>query len=272
MDNAWNLQVESTLLSQRVGDGSIGNVYSAGGTKVEGLNFSFSDPYTEVGGQVSHKDTLCPIFQELAVRQALNLPVPRQLIAADLYAEGEESTANVLADLDLFESPNTGWRFDLKAAAQAIKETGRELGGDVRVKDDIPLEFSLMTATSTVRQKTQAIVKDAFEQIELMFQIDSVDSAIFFESSPGNRQNFYHVSCDMGQWNNGPYSPIPITRMNRWYDGSNGENIVQAENDWQRNNTQRYQSAEYDAMYEALLGDTDGAATIEQHILHSPPC
>lgn len=266
MDYAWNVQVEPTVLAQMVGDGSNGGVHSAGGTTVEGLNFNFSDPNTEVDGQRSHKDTPHPIFSDLAVRQALSMAVPRQLIADELYAEGEEPTANVLAGLDLFDSPNTSWTYDLEAAAKVLEDAGWVLDGDVRVKDGVRLEFLLMTSTSSVRQKTQSIVKEAFAQIGVNIQIDSVDAAIFFDSTPGNDQNFYHMYWDMDLWTNGPYSPLPISWMSRWYAGPEGENIAQAANDWQKNNTQRYQNPEYDAMYEALLTETDEQAAFEQLI------
>lgn len=266
MDYAWNVQVEPTVLEQMVGDGLNGDVYAAGGTTVEGLNFNFSDPHTEVDGQFSQKDTSHPIFSDLAVRQALNLAVPRQLIADELYAEGEEPTANVLAGLELFDSPNTSWSFDIDAANQILDDAGWVMENNVRVKDGVSLEFLIMTSVSSVRQKTQAIVKESFARIGVNVQIDSVDAAIFFDATAGNDQNFYHMYWDMDLWTNGPYSPIPITWMNRWYAGPDGENIAQAENDWQRDNTQRYQSAEYDAMYEALLSETDEAAAFEQLI------
>src|SRR5699024_10045418 len=86
------------------------------------------------------------------------------------------------------------------------------------------------------------------------------------DATPGNDQNFYHMYWDMDLWTNGPYSPIPITWMNRWYAAPDGEHIAQASNDWPRDNTQRYQSEEYDEMYEALLGETDEDAAFEQLI------
>lgn len=266
MDYAWNVQVEPTVLEQMVGDGGKGDVFSAGGTTVEGLNFNFSDPAKEVDGQLSQKDTPHPIFSDLAVRQALNMAVPRQLIADELYAEGEEPTANVLAGLALFDSPNTSWTYDLEAAAQLLDEAGWVMDGDVRAKDGVELRFTLMTSTSSVRQKTQSIVKESFSQIGVQIQIDSVDAAIFFDATAGNTQNFYHMFWDMDLWTNGPYSPLPITWMSRWYAGPDGENIAQAANDWQKNNTQRYQSAEYDAMYEALLLETDEESAFDQLI------
>lgn len=266
MDYAWNIQVEPAVLAEMIGDGANGNVYSAGGTTVEGLNFNFSDPNVEVDGQRSQKDTPHPIFSDPAVRQALNKAVPRQLIADELYAKGENPTANVLAGLKLFDSPHTSWIYDLDAAAQMLEDAGWTLNGDVREKDGVKLAFTLMTSTSSVRQKTQAIVKESFGQIGVKIEIDSLDAGIFFDSSAGNDQNFYHMYWDMDLWTNGPYSPIPITWMNRWYAGPDGENIAQKENDWQRDNTQRYYNPEYDVLYEELLAETDEDAAIEKLI------
>jgi peptide/nickel transport system substrate-binding protein len=70
----------------------------------------------------------------------------------------------------------------------------------------------------------------------------------------------------MDMWTNGPYSPIPISWMNRWYAGPDGSNIAQAENDWQLDNTQRYQNPEYDALYEELLQATDTEQAIDMLI------
>lgn len=266
MDYAWNVQVEPAVLTEMVGDASIGDVYSAGGTTVEGINFNFSDPNTEVDGQRSQKDTPHPIFSDAAVRKALNMAVPRQLIADELYAAGEEPTANVLAGLESFDSPNTSWTFDLEAAAQVLEDAGWVLDGDVRTRDGVPLEFVFMTSVSSVRQKTQVIVQDAWAQIGVKASIESIDPASFFDGTAANEQNFYHMYWDVDMWTNGPYSPIPVTWMNRWYAGPDGENIAQKENDWQRNNTQRYQNPEYDTAYEALLQETDADAATEQLI------
>lgn len=266
MDYAWNVQVEPAVLAEMVGDGDVGNVYSAGGTTVEGINFNFSDPNTEVDGQRSQKDTPHPIFSDPAVRQALNLAVPRQLIADELYGKDENPTSNILAGLESFDSPNTSWSYDLEAAAQLLEDAGWVLDGDVRVKDGIRLEFVYMTSVSSVRQKTQVIVQNAWAEIGVKANIESIDPAIFFDGTAANPQNFYHMYWDLDMWTNGPYSPIPVTWMNRWYAGPDGENIAQMENDWQRNNTQRYQNPEYDAAYEMLLKETDATAATEQLI------
>src|SRR5690606_10961028 len=72
-DYAWNLQVEPSVLEEMEGTGELGQVYGAGGTTVESINFNFSDPRQEVEGQRSHKSTQHPVFSDLAVRQALNV-------------------------------------------------------------------------------------------------------------------------------------------------------------------------------------------------------
>lgn len=265
-DYAWNLQVEPQVLEEMEGDGGIGQVYAAGGTTVEGLHFNFSDPRTEVEGQRSHKDTEHPIFSDKAVRQALNVAVPRQRIADEFYGEGENPTSNVLAGLELFESPNTSWTFDVEEANRILDEAGWVLEGDVRVKDGVELAFDYWTSVTPVRQKTQAVVKDVFGQLGARVDIQAVDAGVFFSPGAGNDQNFYHMFWDMDMWTNGPYSPIPVSWMNRWYAGPDGANISQEENDWQLDNTQRYRNPEYDALYEELLEVTDTETAIDMLI------
>jgi peptide/nickel transport system substrate-binding protein len=252
-DYAWNLQVEPEVLRQIEGDGSKGHVYSARGTTVESLNFNFSDPNTEVDGQVSQKDTPHPIFSDLAVRQALNLAVQRDVISTRLYTENEPPTANLLAGIAAWDSPNTSWEFNLDEANRILDDAGWVRDGDVRKKDGVELAFNFYTSVTPVRQKTQLIVQEAFQQLGAKVELEQVDSAFFFSSAPDQTQNFYHMFWDLDMWTNGPYSSLPITYLNRWYAGENGENIAQRENDWSKDNTQRYQNPEFNALYEQLL-------------------
>lgn len=257
MDYAWNVQVEPDVLEQMVGDGSRGHVYSAGGTTVESINFNFSDPRKVVDGEKSSKDSKHPIFSDKAVREALNMAVPRDLIASTLYSEGEKPTANLLAGLPRWESPNTSWTFDLDAANAALDAAGWTLDGNLRSKDGVGLAFNFYTSVTPVRQKTQAIVKENFSKLGADVDIQAVDAGIFFSAEPGNDQNFYHMFWDMDMWTNGPYSPMPFSYLNRWYAGKDGGNIAQKANGWGKDNTQRYQNPEYDALYVQLINSID---------------
>jgi len=252
-DYAWNLQVEPDVLAQIEGDGSKGHVYSARGTTVESLNFNFSDPRTEVDGQVSQKDTPHPIFRDLAVRQALNMAVRRDVVSTRLYTENEPATANLLAGVPAWDSPNTSWTYDLDAANQVLDEAGWVRDGDVRRKDGVELHFNYFTSITPVRQKTQLIVQEDFQELGAKVDLEQVESGVFFSAAADQTQNFYHMFWDLDMWTNGPYSALPITYLNRWYAGPNGENIAQEENGWSKDNTQRYQNPEFDALYEQLL-------------------
>ncbi len=117
---------------------------------------------------------------------------------------------------------------------------------------------TLAAPVSSVRQKEQAVLQENWEGIGVRVELQQVESTVFFDGSPGNDQNAAHKLWDIDLSANGPTSPVPTSYLNAWYAGPDGENIAQAENDWQRDNTSRWQSAEYDALFEELLQATDG--------------
>ncbi len=124
-----------------------------------------------------------------AVRQALNLAVQRDVISQQLYAgeEFEPPTANILAGIPAMESPNTSWEFNLEEAKRILDEAGWTMQGDVRAKDGVELNITYVTSINPVRQKEQAIIKQALEQIGFRVELRQVDAAVFFDSSAGQR-------------------------------------------------------------------------------------
>jgi peptide/nickel transport system substrate-binding protein len=256
-DFAWNLQVEPEIIAQLEADGGQGVYYTFPGVLIEYLGLNLSDPDTEVDGQRSQKDTPHPILGDLAVRQALNLAIQRDVIAEQFYGEGQPPTANVLSGLESFTSPNTEWAYDPEEAARLLDEAGWTLDGEWRAKDGVELALTLAAPVSSVRQKEQAVIKENWEGIGVRVELQQVESSVFFDGSPGNDQNAAHKLWDLDLSANGPTSPVPASYLNAWYAGPDGENIAQAENDWQRDNTSRWQSAEYDALYEELLQATE---------------
>jgi len=255
-DYAWNVQAEPDVIQQVNDSGAHGELVGLKTSTTEVIYFNFSDPNTEVDGQRSHKDTPHPFFTDPAVREAVNLAIDRALIAGEFYGEPESATANVLSGNEAFESPNTSWEFDLEKAAQVLEEAGWVRDGDVRAKDGVELSLSFSTASNAVRQKTQAVVKEALEKIGFKVALDQVDSAIFFDASPGNDQNNTHFYHDMMMWSSGPGAPISPQFMLKWYSGPDGRNIAQKENDWSGLNFQRYQNPEYDALFDELRAAT----------------
>jgi peptide/nickel transport system substrate-binding protein len=186
------------------------------------------------------------------VRQAIALGIDRALIAEQFYGDPELATPNNLTGLDFFESPNTNWEYDPEAAAQVLEDAGWTLDGDVRKKDGVELSLDVMASVNPVRQQTQAVIKQNLESIGFKIDIPSVDSTVFFDTTPGNEQGLQHMYFDIGMWSSGPATAIPVTWMANWYAGPDGENIAQESNGWQEANTQRWRNDEYDELFDQL--------------------
>jgi len=255
-DFGWNIQAEPAVIQDIIDNGTNGRIVTTVGATLEVIYLNFSDPNTEVDGQKSQKDTPHPFFHDLAVRQAFNLAVQRDLIAGEFYGDASLATANILSGSPYFESPNTSWSYDLEQAAQILEDAGWVLNGSVREKDGVQLSLTFAASVNSVRQKTQAVIKQALEQIGFKVELVQADSTIFFDSTAGNEQNYLHFYWDSAVWSADISSLIPISRLSVWYAGADGSNIAQKENDWQKANIQRFSSPEYDALYEQLLATT----------------
>ena len=131
-----------------------------------------------------------------------------------------------------------------------LEEAGWVLDGDVRVKDGKELSISYYTSINSVRQKTQAVNKDNWEQAGIKVQLGQVTADIFFSSAPGNDQTFYHNYRDIDMFTDGPTSPVPLTYMLSYYAGPDNVNVSQKSNQWTGANTARYVNPDYDALYD----------------------
>jgi peptide/nickel transport system substrate-binding protein len=252
-DIAFTLQIDPDALRAALGDK--GAVYGPPGTGIEKIQFNFSDPNTEVGGQRSQKDTPHPFLTDPAVREAIATAIDRQTIADRLY--GGTPGRNILAGIAAYESPNTTWEFNTEKAAQILEEAGWVLNGAIREKDGVQLKLNYVTTNVQQRTKAQAVVKDNLVAIGFDVQLNQVDGSIFFDSATDNTQNFTHFYSDMQQYTDGATSAFPLNYMKYWYSGPDGENIAQQENTWTGTNKTRYQNPEYDAAWEQIAGLTD---------------
>ena len=259
-DHAWNLQVEPQILRE-LEQGGAGRLVVAPGNSVERLHVNFSDPNQEVDGQRSEKNTPHPFLTDPAVRQAINLAAPRDVISQQFYiTEGEPPTANILTNTPLLgqfstESETTAWVFDIEQAKQILEEAGWTMQGDVRVKDGVELRMTYSTSINSVRQKTQAVLKQALEEIGFRVQLQQVDSGVFFSGT--NEQDINHFYNDINMYTNNPGTPFPIAYMQSWYAGPDGANIAQRANNWSAQNYQRYNNPEFDALYDQVKLETD---------------
>ncbi|MCA9833914.1 MAG: peptide ABC transporter substrate-binding protein [Thermomicrobiales bacterium] len=267
-DYAWNLAVEPDLLRDMENPDNPGELVTYGGLTIERMNLNFSDPNTEVDGQRSEMNTPHPILSDLAVRKAITIGTNRTLMSEQFYfgPVDEPPVQNVLSGIPSMESPNTELVYDPEAAKALLDEAGWVMDGDFRAKDGVALKLVHFTTVSAVRQKIQAVFKQNMKDIGIDVDIQSVDSAIFFDNAAGNEQNNSHFYQDINQFASGVGAPPPVAYMIRWYSGENGREIAQKSNNWTGRNLQRYINPEYDAIYSAARIEPDPAKSAEMFI------
>ncbi len=255
VDYAWNLQVEATVLDQLEKAG-VGVVEVIEGVNVERILINMTDPRKEVDGERSKLGVPHPWQSDLRVRQAYALACQRDVIANTLYGRGGKATSNILVAPERFVSKNTSWKFDLNEAAKLLDEAGWTKGPDgVRQKDGVRMEIVYQTTINPVRQKTQEIIKNAFEQLGIKVELKSIEASVFFSSDPGNPDTAAHFYADIEMFTNGPTSVYPIEYMISWY--GKPDNIAQKANNWSGNNYERWQNEEYDKLFEQAQTELD---------------
>jgi peptide/nickel transport system substrate-binding protein len=256
-DFAWNLQIEPAILNN-LAKGGKGDLVIVPGTAVEWVAFNFSDPNKVVDGQRSYWKQPHPFLSDKAVRQALALGVDRQSISEQFYSgpPGEPPTSNVLVGIPKYESHNTSWEFNIDKGKALLDQAGWTMQGGARKKGDVEIKVVYATSINPVRQKTQAVIKQGWEQLGAKVQLKAVDAGVFFDTSAGNEQNVSHMYVDCHEYAFSPAGPFPLSYMLRWVS-HNGENIPQRENGWSQVNEGRYNNPHYDDLYDQAAKETD---------------
>jgi peptide/nickel transport system substrate-binding protein len=244
-DFGWNMQVEHAVLSG-LERGGKGKVLVTSGAGIEHILINFTDPWTEVDGERSSLKKPHPFQTDALIRQAYALAVDRRTIGAQLYGPSGQPTSNFLTAPPRFVSPNTTWEFDLKKAAALLDQAGWKRGSDgVRTKDGQRLKVLYQTSVNPVRQKTQAIVKKAFEEIGIAVELKAVNAGVYFASDPGNPDTASHFYADIQMYNTSPGSPDPQAHMDRFTSAQ----IAQKANNWSGRNVVRWAHADYDKLW-----------------------
>ncbi len=194
--------------------GGRGKVHIYPGSGVEHIQLNRTDPWTEVEGERSSLKASHPFLVDSLVRQAYNLLMDRRTIAQQLYGAAGQATSNFLDSPTRFQSPRTRWEFNLEKAAQLLDQAGWRRGSDgARVKDGRRMKLLYQTSVNPVRQKTQAIVKKAFEQVGVEVELKAVNPGVFFSSDPGNADAFGKFHADLQMFTVNPGSPDPQAHM-----------------------------------------------------------
>jgi peptide/nickel transport system substrate-binding protein len=253
-DFAWNIQVEDDVL-RRMEQGGKGRTDIAPAAGIEHLLFNFADPWTEVEGERAHPKSQHPFLTDPAVRQALALLVDRASIQEQLYGRQGQPTANYLNAPSRFRSPNTRWEFSVDKANAVLDQAGWKRGGDgVRAKDGKRLKMLYQTSINPVRQKTQAIVKQAAAKAGIEMELKSVVASVYFGSDPGNPDTTSKFYADLQMY---AFNMTSGPEPQRFMDPFVSWEIASKANKWAGRNNTRWRNEEYDRAWKAAESEMD---------------
>jgi peptide/nickel transport system substrate-binding protein len=255
-DYAWNLQVEWEVL-KRLSQSGKGRLIQSPTGNIEHIQLNQTDPWTEVDGERGSVKSKHPLFQDPGFRQAVALLIDRGTVHEELYGETGQSTPNFVNAPSRFRSRNMKWEFSVDKAGRLLDEAGYKRGPDgFRVgKDGKRIKLLYQTSTNSLRQKNQAIVKQACSKAGLDVELKSVVASVFFSSDPANPDTYGHFYADIQMYNTTQTSPDPQFFMNQFLSTE----ASQKANKWAGRNITRWQNAEYDKLWNAAETEFDVA-------------
>ncbi len=250
-DYAWNTQVEPEVLEAMMSSGK-GQLEAAFGNLVERLDLN---PYAvdpSLGDKRSTKEAgPHPALSDPAVKKALSMAINREILVGAGYGEAGKPTCNIVPAPAIYSSPNNDDCLvqDIEGANKLLDDAGWVMGSDgVREKDGVKLSFLYQTSTNSVRQATQALVKDWWSQIGVEAELRNISANVFFGGDPASPDTFQKFYADVQEYANQFDGADPEKYLAGW----KCDKIPTPANGWQGENIVRYCNPEYDALVEEL--------------------
>ncbi|MFN7092970.1 MAG: peptide ABC transporter substrate-binding protein, partial [Allorhizobium sp.] len=266
-DYAWNMQVEPEILDQMMAAGK-GKIEVAFGTQVERIDLNPYGVDPSLGDTRSTKEAgPHPALSDPAVRRALSIAIDREIIDEAGYGPNGQPTCNILPAPDIYVSTAVDWclKQDIEGANKLLDDAGWVMGSDgIREKDGVKLSFLYQTSTNSVRQGTQALVKDMWSQIGVSVELRNISASVFFGGDPASPDTFQKFMADIQMYTNNFDGTDPEKYMAGWMC----DKIPSPANGWQGENIVRYCNADYDALVKELgqTGELEKRAEIAKKL------
>ena len=259
-DYAWNLQVEPDILRDMEAAG-LGIVVAAFAGNIERILVNQTNPDPELGDDRSEYmdgGNPHPVLSFPPIPQAMSMAIDRSLIAAQLYGFAGRAICNVIpAPLHYVSTANDSCLTqDIEGANALLDENGvvDSDGDGIREYNGIPLKLTYQTSTNSVRQKTQALVRQWWSQIGIEAELINHSASVFFGGDPNSPDTYQKFYTDLQMYTTGP-GIDPEQHLSNWLCGQ----IPMSENAWGGGNIFRGCNAEYDALFEQLTQTPVGA-------------
>ena len=252
MDYAWNLQVEPEILTKMQQAGK-GTVVSAFGTAVERLMVNFTNPDSALGENRSeymggnNNRNAHPFLSDYNVRRALSLAIDRQILVDAGYGQAGKISCNVLPAPAIYASTaNDECKTqNIAEANRLLDAAGWKRGSDgIRQKDGVRISILYQTSTNSVRQATQAFIKEMWKQIGVETELRNISASVFFGGDVGSPDTYQKFYADIEMYTNTFSGTDPETYMSNW----TCKEMAQKSNKWGGNNMPRWCSPAYDAL------------------------
>ena len=252
-DYAWNLQVEPDILRD-MEDAGMGTVVSSFASYVERILVNQTNPDPDLADDRSEYmdgDNPHPFLTFPPIPHAMSMAIDRNLIAEQLYGFAGKAMCNVIpAPLHYVSTANDGCLAqDIEAANALLDENGvvDSDGDGIREYNGIPLKVTYQTSTNSVRQKTQALIRQWWSEIGIEAELINHVAGVFFGGDPNSPDTYQKFYADLQMYTTGP-SIDPQQHLSEWLCSQ----IPTRENAWGGGNIFRGCNPEYDALFEQL--------------------
>ena len=210
-------------------------------------------PLQYMDGENAH-----PFLTFAPIPQAMSMAIDRSLISEQLYGFAGQPTCNVIpAPLHYASTANDGCLTQDIDGANALLDENDVVDSDgdgIREYNGMPLKVSYQTSTNSVRQKTQALIRQWWSQIGIETELINHDASVFFGGDPNSPDTYQKFYTDLQMYTTGP-SIDPQQHLSNWVCSQ----IPMRENVWGGGNIFRGCNTEYDALFEQLTQTPVGA-------------
>ena len=245
--------VEDELLL-KMEQGGKGRVQFTSAGSIEHVGLNFSDPNIEVDGERSHATSKHPALQDKAVRQALSLLIDRDSIEKFIFGRTGRATANYVNKPERFRSTSTKYEFNVDKANAVLDAAGWVKGADgIRAKGGTKLKWVFQTSTNSLRQKTQAIIKQASQKVGIDIEIKTVVATAYFSTDVANPDTLVKFYADLQMYAISQGSPDAELFLKSF----TSDQFPTKANKWQGRNINRYINPAYDALHKSSETELD---------------
>ena len=253
-DWAWNLQVEPDILAE-MEQGGLGKIYSGFAGSVERILVNQTNPDPDLGDMRAEYDdgnNPHPFLTFKPIPEAMSMAIDRNLIAEQLYGFAGKPACNVIMGPPIYVSSanDSCLTQDIEGAKALLDENDVvDTDGDgIREYNGIPLKVRYQTSTNSVRQKTQALIKQWWGEIGIDTELLNHDSGVFFGGDPNSNDTYQKFFTDVEMYTTGP-SIDPQQHLSNWLCTQ----MSGKENTWGGGNIFRGCSEEFDDLYKQLV-------------------